>query len=141
MRSHERASCLRRLRGAPIRDVVNALHPRLYCLNDLSHDDPDVLPPLMPVSSEVFQGENMYLLDDQSALWLYIGRGSVHYTAMYSVHLNRTHNITISRAINSVSSEMLGAWFGLSPGERPSSVVFQASSDEACRMAQVGSFT
>jgi len=126
VRAHERAAELRRLRSASVRETVNSLYPRLFVLHAVA-DNQDVtialphasteadvhnIPRLPGVSSEYFDSDGLYLLNDSSILWLYVGRG--------------------------VPKEDMMEWFGLedfpSILNRPSSLTFRNDSLSASRM-------
>jgi len=77
VRGHERSHQLRQLLNAPVRDVINSLYPRLFRID---HLDPYVEVDVatintLPVTSEVFDSDGIYLLDDGFYIYIYIGRG------------------------------------------------------------------
>lgn len=71
------------------------------------------LPNTLSVTSEVFESDGIYLLDDTTYLWLYIGRN--------------------------VPSQDLEEWFGLPANsyDRPRHVTFQRGSEYAMRMQAI----
>lgn len=84
----ERAYELTKMSSQPMRDTIFTLYPRLYPLHNLLPDEgyplfeedefDDLAPVLVPrwlkCSAEVIDSEGIYLLDDGTLLWLYIGR-------------------------------------------------------------------
>lgn len=127
VRGHERAYELRRMLSLPVRETINSLYPRLFAMHSVLDDEeistslpgfsaitdrfPVKLPRTVSVTSEVFESDGLYLLDDGSTLWLYVGRN--------------------------VPQADIAEWFGLYPSQRPSTVTFQPSSEAALKMATV----
>lgn len=101
VRCNERAAALRRLRGLPVSALVNSLLPRLFALHNLDifsetsgyevdpqslssqtssySEDENItvvsrLPKLLSVTSEVFESDGVYLLDDGDHFFIYVGR-------------------------------------------------------------------
>lgn len=123
VRADERAFELRRLRAMPVRNTINTLYPRLYSLHTLQDsdelDDPidtsvDIgcqLPRSLSATSEVFDSEGVYLMDDGCTLWLYICRSAPH--------------------------EWLEEWFAVPAHSRPSHVSFRLASDTACKISSL----
>mgnify|MGYP003386096048 FL=1 len=86
--SCERAYELTKMLTQPMRDTIFTLYPRLYPLHNLLPDEgyplfeedefDDLAPVLIPrwlkCSAEVIDSEGIYLLDDGTLMWLYIGR-------------------------------------------------------------------
>jgi len=84
----ERAYELSKMLTQPVRDALFSLYPRLYPLHNLQPDEgyalyeedefdelaPVLVPKWLKCSAEVINSEGIYLLDDGTLLWLYIGR-------------------------------------------------------------------
>lgn len=121
VRADERAYELRRLLSLPIKNTINCLYPRMFALHlfeddlsgaiDFSGDMGSQLPRSLIVSSEVFESDGVYLLDEGSTLYLYIGRN--------------------------VSQSRIEDWFSVAAHNRPSHIKFRHSSDVACKMSEV----
>jgi protein transport protein SEC24 len=121
VRADERAYELRRLLSLPIKNTINSLYPRMFALHlfeddlsgaiDFSGDMGSHLPRSLIVSSEVFESDGVYLLDEGSTLYLYIGRN--------------------------VSQSRIEEWFSAPAHSRPSHIKFRHSSDVACKMSDV----
>lgn len=126
VRAHERAYELRRLRSASVRETIISLYPRLFVLHAVA-DNQDVpiaiphasteadvhnIPRLPGVSSEYFDSDGLYLLNEPTIMWLYIGR--------------------------SVPKDDLMEWFGFeefpSIVNRPASLSFRDDTLSGCRM-------
>ena len=77
VRGHERSYQLRQLLNAPVKELINSLYPRLFRIDHLDpHADVDVtMLNTLPVTSEVFDSDGIYMLDDGFYLYIYIGRG------------------------------------------------------------------
>ena len=88
VRGHERAYQLSLLRTSSIITTINTVHPQLYNLTNINDDDniapngiinintslSQQLPPTIPLSSEMFESDSLYLLADGISLFIYIGR-------------------------------------------------------------------
>jgi protein transport protein SEC24 len=72
----ERVIELFRLMSRDVRDTLNAVYPRLYRVYPLHPEELTAAggPRCLPPSSQFVESDNAYLLDDGSALWLYVGR-------------------------------------------------------------------
>jgi protein transport protein SEC24 len=127
-RAHERAFEIRRLRSASVKEVINSLYPRLFALHAVADDETIEVPPaeqsqeldlqniprLPSLCSEYFDLNGLYLLSDQSAIYLYIGR--------------------------SVPSDDIYQWFGIDIAHihhRPKQISFSRDSHTARRMQGV----
>lgn len=84
VRGHERAYELRRALCMNPKMTLNVLYPRLFAMH-LLDDDESVpyetdgqwrmkLPHSMPPTSEILDADGIYILDDGTICWLYIGR-------------------------------------------------------------------
>lgn len=102
--------------------VVQSLYPRVFNIAGLEYEDgmlnevfeaPSVpiarLPKCLPVTSEIFDSDGIYLMDDGTFLWLYVGRDC-------------------QRALEI---------FGLSPYEKPKNVVINPESYEGSRLLSI----
>ena len=89
VRGHERAYELTKFKSLPVRHVINTLYPRLFALHAIADNDDYVIPcidmnsqevdihtlPRVPVlTSEYFELDGLYLLNDSHILWIYMGR-------------------------------------------------------------------
>jgi hypothetical protein len=84
----ERSYELTKMLTQPVRDAIFTLYPRLYPLHNLQPDEgypifeedefdefaAVLVPRWLKCSAEVIDSEGIYLLDDGTLLWLYIGR-------------------------------------------------------------------
>ena len=146
IRANERTYELRRMKSLPTYDLINSLYPRLISLHNLINDSNEYnnnesnqrkhlkesnygelfnefenfqtlkLPKSLPVTSEVFESDGIYLLDDGSSLWLYIGRN--------------------------VTPDLLNEWFNLplNSFEKPNFISFNMNSSEGNLMNNIVSY-
>jgi len=84
VRGSERSIELRRLLMIDAKNVVNSLYPRLYAVHNFEEGEGELvgednttikMPRTLANTSEIFESEGMYLMDDGSYIWLYISRG------------------------------------------------------------------
>ena len=88
VRGHERAYQLTNLGTNTVKQTISCVYPKLYNITNINENDEVAtggiiniyeslskqLPPTLPLSSEVFESDSMYLLVEGNVIYIYIGR-------------------------------------------------------------------
>jgi protein transport protein SEC24 len=147
VRAQERAYELRRLLSLPTHAAVNAIYPRLFRMDKMTREEKDAAaaaaataaadqdnvgedafmmpaPVPKPLSAETLSSDSVYLLDDGSTLFLYVGRN----VAQAKIEVSGG----LSTAVASPSlSHTFFPPISLAPHAHPPGVVWRAAQRQA----------